>query len=292
MIRKYPLVDLSLGAATVLFLCALAWMLHARTTAVPKVLAQSTNCPTTACTAGAARKVTEEGYTFDETCSGYPLCNWVRRTVDPIVQTNNPYCCLSNGSKARCLMLRTGEACLSNTLETDARLFASIDENNQRACEIQRASGVCNPVSSSSQSSSVASCGNNVREPSNGEECDWASNNSDTLPNRCRKNCRYPTCGDGKVDDNFSDPASGTSFAEECDNMEFVVDGVRYPAVTAEAWALNRHTYCGSDCRVKQSTNPLFFMFPKTSDSTAPVYFVRNIFDWNSIFFPLSSLGF
>ena len=47
---------------------------------------------------------------------------------------------------------------------------------------------------------------------------------------------------------------------------------------------------CNFDCTVKQITNPLFFMFPSAIES--PVYFVRNIFDWNSIFFPLSTVGF
>ena len=273
-----------------LVLCTLAFSLHLHSTAIPKVLAQSSLCPPDSCTGGATRKVAEGGYTYDETCYGYPTCSWHRQTIDPIVVTNNNYCCLSNGHTARCALLRTGESCEPNALETDVQLFSTAS-NNQRACEIQRVNGVCNGVrSSSSQSSSAASCGNNVREASNDEECDWGGNNSDTLPNRCSKNCKFPTCGNSRVDDNFSDPVSGTTIAEECDNIEYDIEGVQYPSVSSELFTLNQHSYCASDCTVKESLGSLFFIIPRQVDQ--PVYFIRKIFDWNSIFFPLSSVSF
>lgn len=295
MIRRHLLLDLSLGAVLLLLFTLLGWTALTRSS-LPAVLAQSNSeptCPAGSCSPGASREVSEGGYSFTETCAGYPVCNWNRQTIDPIVVTNNNYCCLSNGRTARCVILRMGEECVANSLETDVRLF-STESDNQRSCEIQRATGVCNPRPSSSSSfssSSAASCGNNVRESANNEECDWGTNNSDTLPNRCRKNCKFPTCGDKRVDDNFSDPGTNTTVSEECDNIEYVVEGVQYPAVTDAEFALNRHTYCASNCSVKQQTlNPLFFMFPAANEM--PVYFVRNIFDWNSIFFPLSSVGF
>lgn len=290
MTRHHTLVDLTLGAVVVLVACALAWSLYTHRGAA-KVLAQSAVCGNGSVDAGEecdgsmGSKYENGRYYY---CSG---CRWMQQTIDDPVPTNNNYCCLSNGRTARCAVLRTGEICEPNPLEQDVKLF-SAEPNNQRACEEQRVSKVCNPVTTSSSSSFAASCGNNVLETSNHEECDWGGNNSDTLPNRCRRNCKFPTCGDGKVDDNFSDPVSGVAIAEECDNIQYVIDDETYPAVSDGAWAFNAHTYCGSDCRVKTTTtNPLFFMFPSAAIETS-VYFVRNIFDWNSIFFPLSSLGF
>lgn len=269
-------------------ICALGWSLLTHGNIAPKVLAQSSLCPTDSCSAGGLRQVSEGGYSYEETCYGYPTCGWHRQTIDPVSVTNNNYCCLSNGRTARCSILRTGESCEPNSLETDTRLF-SAESNNQRACEIQRIKGVCNETLSSS-SSSAASCGNNVREASNDEECDWGGNNSDTLPNRCSKSCKFPTCGNGRVDNNFTDQVSKTTISEECDNIEYVIDGVQYPSVTPALFVLNRHTYCGSDCTVKEALNPLFFIIPKKTEQ--PIYFIRNVFDWNSIFFPLSSVAF
>lgn len=288
--RQHSLIDLSLGVFAVVVVCALAWSLHARNASIPKVLAQSSRCPAGSCTPGSTRRVSEGGYSFDETCNGYPQCGWNRPTVDPIINSNDSYCCFSTGHSARCDRIRAGVACQASLFEPDVRSFTS-EPDNQWACEVQRVLGVCNGSPSSSSSSSAASCGNNVVETSNGEECDWGGNNSDTLPNRCRKNCKFPSCGDKMVDDNFSDPASGTVISEECDNIEYLIDGKDYPAVSSTQWTWNAHGYCNSDCTVKQPTvNPLFFMFPSAIEN--PLYVVRNVFDWNSIFFPLSSLGF
>eukprot|EP01097_Dermamoeba_algensis_P003161 TRINITY_DN2268_c0_g1_i1.p1 TRINITY_DN2268_c0_g1~~TRINITY_DN2268_c0_g1_i1.p1 ORF type:complete len:857 (-),score=254.91 TRINITY_DN2268_c0_g1_i1:197-2767(-) len=41
-------------------------------------------------------------------------------------------------------------------------------------------------------------CGNGIREGT--EECDDPKGNSNDQPNRCRKNCKLPSCGDGVVD--------------------------------------------------------------------------------------------
>lgn len=287
MIRHHTLTDLSLAAAATLAIIFLAWSLLFRSPSLPKVLAQSSVCPMSSeCTDGTK---SVNGVFFR--CVN---CHWEQQTDDPIVNTNNNYCCLSNGRTARCALLRIGEGCVANSLEPDVRLFTTA-ANNQQACEIQRASGVCNGSPSSASSSSnankpSAACGNNVLETTNSEQCDWGGNNSDSLPNRCRRNCTFPACGDGKVDDNFSDPVTGTLLAEECDNIEYEVNGEKFPPVSATQWAWNAHEYCNSDCTVKQPASSLFFMFTKPAES--PLYVVRNIFDWNSIFFPLSSLGF
>lgn len=45
----------------------------------------------------------------------------------------------------------------------------------------------------------VAICGNGIVE--DGEDCDEGAQNSDTLPNRCRENCKLPRCGDGVLDE-------------------------------------------------------------------------------------------
>lgn len=44
------------------------------------------------------------------------------------------------------------------------------------------------------------SCGNGRFEPWMGEECDDGPRNSDTVPNACRKNCKWFSCGDGVID--------------------------------------------------------------------------------------------
>jgi hypothetical protein len=43
-------------------------------------------------------------------------------------------------------------------------------------------------------------CGNAVREPDGGEECDEGEENSDTEPDTCRTSCVSPFCGDGVAD--------------------------------------------------------------------------------------------
>ena len=44
----------------------------------------------------------------------------------------------------------------------------------------------------------IEQCGNGIIQF--GERCDEGSNNSDTIPNRCRTNCNFPSCGDGIID--------------------------------------------------------------------------------------------
>src|SRR5690625_133080 len=53
----------------------------------------------------------------------------------------------------------------------------------------------------------AATCGDGVIDEDQGEECDDGENNSDTVPNACRENCKLPSCGDGVIDD-----------GEECDD--------------------------------------------------------------------------
>ena len=55
-------------------------------------------------------------------------------------------------------------------------------------------------------------CGNGVLDE--GEECDEGPRNSDTLADRCRRDCRLPRCGDGVRDT-----------AEECDEGDRNGDG-------------------------------------------------------------------
>lgn len=281
MTHRFSPADLVLSTAVFVVLGALAWSLFLRPPTTPLVLAQSAapgGCPAgSECTDGT--KV-ESGRTYR--CVN---CAWEQQTDDPAVTTNDNFCCLAKDGAARCERLRTGEACRPNALEPYAKLFSTA-ENNQRACSTEcRPLSVQSSVSSAASSSSSSTwCGNNVLEPENGEECDWGGNNSDIVPNRCRKNCTFPTCGDSQLDDNFSDPVTGMFIAEECDNVE---DGNQ---VSETQWTWNLHETCNSNCTVKRPANPLFFMFPKALES--PLYVVRKVFDWNSIFFPLSSLGF
>jgi cysteine-rich repeat protein len=44
-------------------------------------------------------------------------------------------------------------------------------------------------------------CGDGVTSRDFGEECDEGTNNSNTVPNRCRTNCKEPICGDRVRDD-------------------------------------------------------------------------------------------
>ncbi len=61
-------------------------------------------------------------------------------------------------------------------------------------------------------------CGNGILEP--GEECDDGGDNAN-LPDRCRRNCTLPRCGDGIVDTHregrYADPEKEP---EECDDGE------------------------------------------------------------------------
>ncbi|OIO53006.1 hypothetical protein AUJ46_06300 [Candidatus Peregrinibacteria bacterium CG1_02_54_53] len=288
MHHQRSLVDLSLGVLVLLVVSALMGALLTHTTPAPKVLAQSTTCANDP----GQTSMTEGGTQYR--WLGYPECRWEQITDDPFVPSNNTYCCLSNGDSARCVVLRAGESCQPNALEPDVRLFSGYS-NNQSACETQRRTGSCSlqPAASSaesSESSSAASCGNNTLEQSNGEECDWGTDNSDSLPNRCRSSCSFPICGDGVLDDNFSDPATGMFVSEECENVDYNVNGTQYAAVSPTQWVWNAHEYCNNDCTVKRPANPLFFMFPKKIDR--PLYIVRPVFDWSSIFFPFSSVSF
>ncbi|MBL4684643.1 MAG: hypothetical protein JKY37_08655 [Nannocystaceae bacterium] len=60
---------------------------------------------------------------------------------------------------------------------------------------------------SSDDSTNNGPCGNGVVD--SGEECDDGEANSDTTPDACREDCRFPQCSDGIID-----PGQG----EECDN--------------------------------------------------------------------------
>ncbi len=288
MHHRHSLIDLSIGVLMLLVVSVLAGALLTRTSSAPKVLAQSTTCTNDP---GTTSK-TESGISYR--WLGYPDCRWEQLTDDPFVPSNNTYCCLSNGDTARCTVLRPGVACAPNALETDVRLFSGYADN-QDACETQRRTGSCSiqvmsSSAASSEASSAASCGNNSLEQANGEECDWGTDNSDSLPNRCRADCKFPICGDGILDDNFSDPTTGMFVSEECENVDYNVDGTQYAAVSPTQWVWNSHAYCNNDCTVKRSLNPLFFMFPKVIER--PLYIVRPVFDWNSIFFPFSSVSF
>jgi MYXO-CTERM domain-containing protein len=46
----------------------------------------------------------------------------------------------------------------------------------------------------------ISPCGDGVTQEAFGEECDDADDNSDTMPDACRTNCRPASCGDAVVD--------------------------------------------------------------------------------------------
>ena len=71
----------------------------------------------------------------------------------------------------------------------------------------------------------LSDCGNGSPDP--GEACDDGAQNSDEIPNACRKNCQTPTCGDGVHDDE-------APYNEACDN------GAANSDVTPDA--------CRTDC--------------------------------------------
>jgi cysteine-rich repeat protein len=68
-------------------------------------------------------------------------------------------------------------------------------------------------------------CGNNTVDE--GEDCDNGANNSDTEPNACRTNCKFPRCGDAVRDDRFG---------EECDDGSLNSD--------------ERPNACRTDCKL------------------------------------------
>ncbi|MCF7844513.1 MAG: DUF4215 domain-containing protein [Kiritimatiellales bacterium] len=53
-----------------------------------------------------------------------------------------------------------------------------------------------------SNHSSAPECGNGVIESDNDEDCDDGDDNSDTVADACRTNCKKPACGDSVVDSN------------------------------------------------------------------------------------------
>ncbi len=60
----------------------------------------------------------------------------------------------------------------------------------------------------------ITVCGDGVKTPN--EECDWGDDNSDTLPDACRKSCLFAYCGDGVLDANESCDDGNQEGGDEC----------------------------------------------------------------------------
>jgi hypothetical protein len=292
--------DLSIGLIALSLAALFLSYLESARVLAPKVLADSVPTCTSAneCTGGTK---TEGGFFYY--CSGPPDCKWIRQTIDPPVPNPQEVCCLGNGQFANCVIL-SADKCIVTARYPEAVFFSgptAMTQCNRAVMASGRKSCMGTARSSASSRSSSSAplldtwCGDNVIQKVNGkgerEECDWGTGNSDLLPNKCRKNCRYPTCGDRKVDDNFFDRATNYRSSEECDNVDYVIEGTRYPAVSDSEWAWNAHGYCNSDCTIKTPESPLYYMFESIFNAT-PLYLVRPAIDWNSIFFPFSSLTF
>jgi hypothetical protein len=58
-----------------------------------------------------------------------------------------------------------------------------------------------------------AECGDGYLNTQNNEECDDGANNSNTVPDACRQNCKDPWCGDGVTDTGEQCDSSGTDTA-------------------------------------------------------------------------------
>ena len=98
-------------------------------------------------------------------------------------------------------------------------------------------------------------CGDNIVQACLGEECDDGVDNAN-FPNKCRTDCKDPSCGDGIVD--------SISNGEDCDDGNFVDtddcarcgipecgDGIRHPAEECDDGALNSNTApnaCRTNC--------------------------------------------
>lgn len=75
----------------------------------------------------------------------------------------------------------------------------------------------------------VPSCGDGVQTP--GEECDQGVNNSNTLPDHCREDCRNPRCGDWVIDTGELCDDGNLMPGDTCDS-----DCTPYVAVCGNGW--------------------------------------------------------
>lgn len=94
-------------------------------------------------------------------------------------------------------------------------------------------------------------CGNGVLDA--GEQCDNGTCNSNTVPNACRTNCKYPTCGDGVRDSGEQcDTGANTPYCQSC--IVRCGNGVVEPGEECDNGIYNTNTIPNS-CR----TNCLLF---------------------------------
>jgi hypothetical protein len=92
-------------------------------------------------------------------------------------------------------------------------------------------------------------CGDGRVDP--GEQCDDGTENSDSMPDACRSNCRFATCGDLVVDTGevCDDGDDGTNRADSCPNdCQTPVCGDRHLHLGAEVCD-DGNTADGDDCR-------------------------------------------
>jgi len=186
------------------------------------------------------------------------------------------YCCMGDGVGQASCYLMDSSGCKASGQNKVAVFFSNRDD-----CNAVRIWANCQAPD---PPRSRPVCGDAVVQKPNKdgfyEQCDAGTEiNSDSLPDRCRRNCTLPKCGDGVVDSN-----------EACDN---------YPRESDLTWAFNEHPTCNSDCTSKlavedaEDSQNLFYMFKGLfAPLTENLFLVRPLIDWNTIFFPFSTLPF
>ncbi len=199
----------------------------------------SSQCLSNRCTGGICRSMQAEN---EESCSVGEECRSGLCRGDVCVPCNVHGDCRSGNVcyARRCIatpvigngILEPGEVCDDgNLVDGDGCSSRARLENGQacrgdRECQSNRCqNGICMACTGDSpyairkclDGTCEDLCGNG--RPDSGEECDRGGKNSDSLPDRCRTDCRNPRCGDAIVDrDEQCDDGNGVS-GDGCDRL-------------------------------------------------------------------------